>query len=46
MKRRIPAGLIVISAWSIAFVIVAAAASICSSCGVTPATRVSCAAVR
>jgi hypothetical protein len=46
MKRRIPAGLIVISAWSIAFVIIAAAASTCSSCGFSKSTRVSCAAVR
>jgi hypothetical protein len=46
MKRRIPAGLIVVSTWSIAFVIVAAAASICSSCGIATTARVSCAAVR
>ena len=46
MKRRIPAGLIVISAWSLAFVVIAAAASTCSSCGIAPTSRVSCAAVR
>ena len=46
MKRRIPVGLIVIAAWSIAFLVVAAATSVCSSCGFSKSTRVSCAAVR
>jgi hypothetical protein len=46
MKRKIPVGLIVITAWSIAFLVVAAATSVCSSCGFAKSTRVNCAAVR
>ncbi len=46
MKRRIHAGLIVISTWAVAFVIVAAAATVCSSCGGAAPARVSCAPVR
>jgi hypothetical protein len=46
MKRKIPAGLIVVMAWSIAFLVVAAATSVCSSCGFPKSVRVSCAAVR
>jgi hypothetical protein len=41
--KRIRAGLIVISAWSMALVVIAAAATVCSSCGAKAApSRVSC----
>ncbi len=33
MKRRIRAGLVATIVWSIALVLVAAAATVCSSCG-------------
>lgn len=44
MKGSIRAGLIAIAAWSMAFVIIAAAATVCSSCGGAKAapSRVSC----
>lgn len=43
MKSSIRAGLIVISAWSMALLVVAAAASVCSSCGAKAApSRASC----
>ena len=33
MKGNIKAGLIAIAVWSMAFLVIAAAASVCSSCG-------------
>jgi len=44
MKGNIKAGLIAIAAWAMAFVVIAAAASVCTSCGTktTPASRADC----
>jgi hypothetical protein len=44
MKGSTRAGLITIAAWLMAFLVVAAAATVCSSCGAkaAPASRVSC----
>jgi hypothetical protein len=44
MKGSMRAALIAISAWAMAFVVVAAAATVCSSCGTSKpaASRASC----
>ena len=43
MKGHIRAGLIAIATWSLAFVVIGAAATVCSSCGAAkPAPGVSC----
>ena len=44
MKSSIRAGLIALSAWAMAFVVVAAAATVCSSCGTkpSPTSKVDC----
>ena len=44
MKNSMRAGLIALSAWAMAFVVVAAAATVCSSCGTKPsaASKASC----
>lgn len=44
MKGSIRAGLIAVSAWAMAFLVIAAAATVCSSCGGSKpaASRTSC----
>ena len=44
MKHSIRAGLIVIATWSMAFIVIAAASTVCSSCGAAKAapSRASC----
>lgn len=44
MKGNIKAGLIAIAAWATAFLVIGAAASVCSSCGTkqAPAIRADC----
>jgi hypothetical protein len=41
MKRNIHAGLIAFATWSLAFVLIAAAATVCSSCGGATASAAS-----